>query len=135
MVTQKRKTGDAGEDLAAEYLTKNGYKIIERNHWRPWGEIDIVAEKDKILYFIEVKTLVRYGSIGHFGGDDFDELPEANVTPAKQKKLKKIIATYLNAKNVPEETNWQIDIIGVILDRENGNARINHLKNAVFGEN
>ena len=58
--------GNFGENLAAEYLINNKYKIIERNHRTPYGEIDIIAIKDKVLSFIEVKTRssAQYGAPG-----------------------------------------------------------------------
>jgi Holliday junction resolvase-like predicted endonuclease len=55
--TEKRKTGDLGEDIAERFLMKQGYRIVERNYLRKWGEIDIIAKKDGKLYFVEVKTV------------------------------------------------------------------------------
>lgn len=139
MKTQKRKTGDLGEDLAVKFLEKKGYKIIERNYWRPWGEIDIITEKNKNLHFIEVKSRVRYENtnVRYDVQKNFeeDDSPESNVTPDKQKKLRKIISTYLNEKNIPDSQDWQIDVIGVELDYSTRAAKINQLENAVFGEN
>ncbi|OJF76047.1 MAG: YraN family protein [Treponema sp. CETP13] len=54
-VSTKEK-GDAGEDKAVEYLKKKGYEIITRNFRTRYGEIDIIAYKDNILVFVEVKT-------------------------------------------------------------------------------
>ncbi|MDD5164906.1 MAG: YraN family protein, partial [Patescibacteria group bacterium] len=57
MKTQKQLLGNLGEDLAVEFLEKQGYKIIERNlKTGRVGEIDIIARKDGELIFIEVKT-------------------------------------------------------------------------------
>lgn len=55
--TEKRKTGDLGEDIAAMFLMKQGFCIVERNYLRKWGEIDIIAKKAERLYFVEVKTV------------------------------------------------------------------------------
>lgn len=49
-------SGFKGEDLAVKYLKKNGYKIIARNFHSKYGEIDVVALKNEVLHFIEVKT-------------------------------------------------------------------------------
>jgi Holliday junction resolvase-like predicted endonuclease len=57
--TEKRKTGDLGEDIAEMFLVKQGFKILERNYLRKWGEIDIITKKDRKLYFVEVKTVSR----------------------------------------------------------------------------
>ena len=63
-MTDKKKLGSLGEDLAAEALKAKGYYIIRRNFSCPYGEIDIIAIKDKVLSFIEVKTRTstQYGS-------------------------------------------------------------------------
>lgn len=50
------KLGASGENAACRYLKKRGYKIIERNFKNPFGEIDIIAAKDGVTAFIEVKT-------------------------------------------------------------------------------
>ncbi len=54
-MSDKRRTGLEGEDLAAVRLKKDGYRIIERNYRSRLGEIDIVAEEDGCLVFVEVK--------------------------------------------------------------------------------
>ena len=52
--------GSIGEDAACKFLTRAGYAIIERNHWQPWGEIDVVARApDGTLVFVEVKTMTE----------------------------------------------------------------------------
>ena len=48
--------GNQGEELAANFLKKNKYKIINRNYRTPYGEIDIIARKNKLIVFVEVKT-------------------------------------------------------------------------------
>ncbi len=52
-----KKIGDAGEKKAADFLVENGFEIVERNWRTRGGEIDIIAEKDGVLVFAEVKTL------------------------------------------------------------------------------
>lgn len=52
----KRETGDTGESLAAYYLERSGYSILRRNYTVRGGEIDIIAEKDGIIAFVEVKS-------------------------------------------------------------------------------
>jgi len=68
--------GDESESLAAQFLEAEGFAIVERNYYaRKLGEIDIIASKDEILHFIEVKSAKA----------DFD--PVYNVTPAKLRKV------------------------------------------------
>ena len=59
MKTPKRQIGDTGEEVACKYLEARGFKVLERNYLRKWGEIDIIAEKAKRLYFVEVKSVSR----------------------------------------------------------------------------
>lgn len=50
-----RQTGDRGEDAATQYLEREGYRVLERNWKTRWCEIDIVAEKNSVVHFVEVK--------------------------------------------------------------------------------
>ena len=61
-MTDKKKLGDRGEDYTARYLEKQGFHIVERNWHSRYGEIDIIAENEKYLLFVEVKTR-RAGSM------------------------------------------------------------------------
>ena len=54
-----QKTGEIGENVAVKFLMKHGFAILDRNYTKKWGEIDIVAEKDSKLHFVEVKSVVR----------------------------------------------------------------------------
>ena len=82
--------GDASEDLATLYLEQKGYGIIERNYFaRKLGEIDIIAQKDGVLHFIEVKS-------GRAA--DFD--PVQNVTPAKLRRVVNSAHYYLKSKKL-----------------------------------
>ncbi len=57
-------SGQFAEQKASEYLEENGFKVLERNWKRPHCEIDIVAQRSKTVYFVEVK----YRASNHFGG-------------------------------------------------------------------
>jgi putative endonuclease len=81
--------GDASEDLATAFLEQEGYLIVERNYFaRKLGEIDIIAQKDEVLHFIEVKA----------GKADFD--PIYNVTPAKLRKVINSAQYYMKRKGI-----------------------------------
>ena len=73
-------TGNAGEIKAAEYLLKKGYSIIERNYRTKGGEVDIIAGKDDVVVFVEVKSLPN-GS------------PELLQTELNRGKLQRIVKT------------------------------------------
>jgi|SRR3989344_2032763 len=59
MVNTRARVGKLGEDIACKFLVKRKFKIVERNYRKPWGELDIVAEKNHTLHFVEVKTVSR----------------------------------------------------------------------------
>ncbi|MBI2639741.1 MAG: YraN family protein [Candidatus Sungbacteria bacterium] len=124
MPSNSRKFGDIGEEASTAFLVKHGFKILDHNYKRPWGEIDIVAEKDGTIRFIEVKTS-KYKLDSNFR-------PEIRVDWKKQRKLRRICETYLFDKKPPENQQWQIDVISVILDDDNSIRDIYSIENAVF---
>ncbi len=124
MPSKKREFGDIGEKIAGDYLTKKGYTVIERNYLKPWGEIDIVAKKNGMLIFCEVKTRDAK-HVEHY-------LAEASVNHSKIKKLQKICETYLTEKHYPIEQNWQIDVLAVAINQESNKARVRHFENAIW---
>ncbi len=117
-MTTRQQTGQRGEDIAARYFAANGYAIVTRN-WRcPTGELDLIAEKDNTLVFVEVRTRrsSRYGS------------PEESITPAKQARLIELAHTYMQQMQPPHPA-WRIDVVAIWLRR--GDPHINHIENAV----
>jgi putative endonuclease len=83
-----KRTGKNGEELAAAYLAKAGYRIVERNYRCFFGEIDIVAWEDETLVFAEVKSR-RSDAYG---------APQLAVGREKQKKISRIALHYLSEK-------------------------------------
>jgi putative endonuclease len=82
----KREVGAAGEEAAARYLAKHGFKLLHRNlHLGRLGELDIVAREHDTLVFVEVKSRLAGEALGGF----------ENITAAKQKKLWDLGASYL----------------------------------------
>ena len=125
--TEKRFTGDVGEELASRFLAGHGYEIVERNYLKKWGEIDVIAKKGGILHFVEVKTVKSRDVSGETDG----YRPEENVHPKKLERLSRAIETYLADKKVSPETNWQIDVITVLLDIDSKKARIGVIGNVI----
>jgi len=81
--------GDESESLATRFLEQEGFIILERNYFaRKLGEIDIIAQKDDVLHFIEVKS----------GKADFD--PIYNITPAKLRKVINSSHYYIKSKKL-----------------------------------
>ena len=122
--------GQLGEDIACKYLESKKYRILTRNYRKPWGEIDIVAEKAKKLYFVEVKSVSRE-SFAKLGSREMYR-PEENVHPSKLKRLHRAVQTYLLDRKVPENRPWQIDVVCVYLNFEDRKARVEVLENVIL---
>jgi len=97
-----RETGAAGEEAAARYLARRGYRILHRNlRLGRTGELDIVAIKRGTLVFVEVKSKLA-GDLGGF----------TNITAAKQHKLVELAGTYLQ-QHQPRYTETRFDAVEV----------------------
>ena len=125
-MAEHNEIGKIGENIAATFLMKQGFTILERNYRVKVGEIDIVTEKDNVLRFIEVKSIkVR----------DCNQItnlviaPEDNLTFAKWSKLLLTIEIYKNHNGVPYETPNQIDLACVYIDTERKQGRVRLIPN------
>jgi putative endonuclease len=117
---KKRSTkekGQAGERLAARFLEKQGFRILERNYRNRLGEIDIVAEDGGVLVFVEVRTLEA--SAGHF--------PEETILPKKQQRISRTAVVYVQHKRL-EDRPARFDVVSVTLDGPRSTLR--HFPNA-----
>ena len=117
--TEKRKIGNLGEKIAAKFLKKSGYKILERNFVADGNEIDIIASKGELIAFVEVKS--------RSFKENVQLSPAAAVTPEKQRKIIKT-AKYYAAYNAREKI-LRLDVIEVIIDGKRA-KEINHIENA-----
>lgn len=118
MKNYRQKLGVSGEKMAAEYLKRKGYLIIDKNFRTREGEIDLIAERNKELIFIEVKTRTSftYGS------------PEEAVDAKKQQKILAVIDQYWKKKNL-NPTEWHLEIITLFYNRRKKQFFLRHLKN------
>lgn len=111
-----RSVGKKGEDAAAQYLRKHGCKILERNWKCPIGEIDIIAQTNDIVIFVEVKSSLKKGTIE----------PDARVNLKKQQKLRSLAAYYLKHKS--SSTACRFDVIAVWWEADK--TQIKYIENA-----
>ena len=126
--SNSQKTGELGEEIACMFLMKHGFSIIERNYTKKWGEIDIIAEKDKKKYFIEVKS-TSVSSLDYVS--NLTSRPEENMHPWKLKRLRRVVETYLINKRTGD-TNWQFDLLVVYIDIEHRMSRVKVIDNIIL---
>lgn len=118
--------GKKGEDIAIIYLRNKGYKILARNYFSDFGEIDIIAQKENYIVFVEVKTRKKHTKFTAFEAVDI----------IKQKKIIKTAMIYLTKNNLNLQPRF--DVIAVNFDKnflkENFcKEEIIHIKNAFDG--
>lgn len=121
--------GKKGEKEASLYLKNKGYRIIARNvrnkKGYALGEIDIIAEREGRLIFVEVKARTQ------FPGKEIT-VPELAITPDKLSKIQKIIHTYLKENYKDSEKPYQIDAIALIYFSNGKLKTLRHLENIFF---
>ena len=108
------------ESYVSQYLAKKGYRIVGRNYRKPWGEIDIITEKEGIVVFVEVKANRK-----EFAGFE----PELRVNPSKRHRMARIAKTFLADYRFLPDQPWQMDILAVTFVSERGVAKLRHYKN------
>jgi putative endonuclease len=116
MVNERKKLGNRGEKIAAKFLRKQGYRIIEKNYNSRLGEIDIVAKEDESIAFVEVKTR---------RSTDFG-LPEEALSYDKRRRLSKLALGYLAHRRI-KDTNCRFDVVSILMDT-NKVRKVNHIK-------
>jgi len=120
-VTPRQSLGRRGEELAADFLRRQGFRIRETNVRSRLGEIDIIADapgdrEEPPLVFIEVKT--RRSSV--YGS------PVEAVGTAKQRRLTRLAAAYLQQHPALGRRACRFDVIGILIDHR-GEAKIEHI--------
>ncbi len=123
ILTPKRIIGNLGEREAARFLRKSKYKIIKKNYTACGSEIDIIAEKDGITAFVEVKTR----NVKSLGGKE--ARPASSVTGEKQRKIIRAAAYYI-AHNRPD-TRMRFDVIEVYTEGEGKATKVKEIKHLI----
>src|SRR4051812_43449221 len=112
MMISTRDIGKIGEDIACKWLKNHGFLVIERNYLKKWGELDIIAAKDKIIHFIEVKSVFKSDTSEKKG-----YRPEENVHNLKVRRLRRTIETYLLEHRFNKDALFQFHVLTVVLNR------------------
>ena len=116
-----RAVGMRGEDAAARFLRRKGYAVTGKNVKTFVGEIDIVAKRDSLIIFVEVKTR-KTVSLGP---------PYISVTKKKKQKLIQCALCYMKMKDM-QDAPWSIDVVSVELDGPGGRVKkIEHFEDAI----
>lgn len=110
--------GASAESATCVWLESLQFRILDRNWRRPWGELDIVAQKNGVVRFIEVKASVE-------NRQGFEPFVRANG--AKMAKVQRTARTWLVAHHFDDTTEWQIDVISVIM--KGNNPEFEHFEN------
>ena len=113
-----RAEGMQGEAMVARYLRENGYRLAAHGFHCRFGEIDLIARKDGVLCFVEVKTRTNVDMA----------LPREYVTAQKQNRLRKTAMMYLSEKRL--DCPARFDVAEVYAEHGFDNARIEYIKNA-----
>jgi len=117
MKDKTKSTGKEGEKIAADFLKKKGYRIIDKNFRCPLGEIDIVAREKGAIIFIEVKTR-KSSELGY---------PEQAVGVRKQKKMSQLAIWYLQKKKIID-TSARFDVVAITMHSSGNEIKL--FKNA-----
>ena len=121
-----KRYGALGEKIAGKYMEKNGYQILLRNYSVPPGEIDLIAKKDDIIIFAEVKTRTtnQYGC------------PEESINTARVNRIRKVAQYFLKGFKGGENYDTRFDIVSILADRrklerlsgnDTGNSKISSI--------
>jgi len=124
----RKEIGALGEALAAEYLKRHGFSIRDRNVMRKTGELDIVAQKEDVLHFVEVKTILTDEFPREKDSTDSYD-PSLNLHEAKVRKVARTGEWYVLESEW--EGDWQVDAVLVWLRRRDGMAQVSYLPQIV----
>ena len=111
-------TGKKGEEIAAEYLKRKYYKILDRNFFFKgaggprMAEVDIVAKEKDCFVFVEVKAI----NVGAAESARFF-LAQDKVNAEKQKKVARAAEVWLVSHKIPLNVKWRVDVVAVELDK------------------
>ena len=100
----RRQTGTLREEQAVCYLEKQGYKILERNYWCRFSELDIVAKEGEYLCFVEVK----------YRRNDQYEAPAGVISRTKMSNICKASQFYMKEKRILPDTPVRYDVVMII---------------------
>lgn len=118
-----RPVGQRGEEIAARFLVRRGYRLVERNHRTRFGEIDIVAKDGETLVFVEVKARQETASAP----------PQVGVSLRKRVRLARLARGYLAYRGLAEG-KCRFDVVAVTLGPPGAAPRVDHFRGAFLAD-
>lgn len=118
----KKSLGDFGEEVAADRLRVKGYRILARNWRTSAGEIDIIAEQNDVIVFVEVKTRTS----------DLYGTPQEAITQNKRKRIIKSSLAYLTEMDLFDR-DWRVDMVAIQCRRNWVVTNVEHYENVIEG--
>ncbi len=117
----RKELGALGEQLSADFLTQQGFRIVERN-WRcRSGELDLVAEYSEALVFVEVRARTNTGTFGS---------AQESIDARKQRKVRELAQVYVYMKQKGESVPIRFDVICVTFQPEGTLVSLDHIPEA-----
>jgi putative endonuclease len=126
--SSKQKTGELGETIACQFLKRRGFFIIERNYTKKCGEIDIIARRNDIVHFIEVKS-VSCENFDSVSGRLDRHRPEDQAHVRKRKRISRTLEIYFQEHGAGE---WQFDLLSVYINHAQKVARVYVLQDLIL---
>ncbi len=123
-----REKGNQGETIACKFLENKGFTIIARNYQKKWGEIDIIAQKDFVPHFVEVKSVTS----SHFGELSGIYRPEDNVHAFKLKHIRRMVETYFLEQGMGLESEFYFHVLCVFMNTKIRRARVKWIQNLIL---
>jgi putative endonuclease len=123
VTSSRQDSGQRGEAVAASFLRRKGFRILERNFLLRGGELDLICRKGSTLVFVEVRARANL-AFGH---------PLESITAAKRRHLLRAALVYLK-KNHWEEQPFRFDLVAILWDERGWPKEITHLENCLEEE-
>ncbi len=124
------RVGKMGEDMACMFLMKRGFKVLERNYLKRWGEIDIVAYRSGKILFVEVKS-VSCETLADVSHETPGYRPEENIHEKKLKSLGRVIQSYL-IEHKAQDGEWSFAAMVVRVCEAQKIARVRFMPDIVL---
>ncbi len=126
-MAKHNEIGKIGENIAADFIKNKGLTLLERNYWKPYGEIDIVAREKDLTRFIEVKAVSYETARSRVPHETIR--PEENLHIHKIRRLRRVIEAYVVSHGTGE---WTFDLMCVYVNRKERTAKVKWLKDIVL---